>query len=127
MLALLQQLQEPDVRQARSRLYEWVERGRWSPEQLYERRIEFESALHTIDMVAVLLREKMLPKEPLMRAWGGMIARCWADGKPYVLWRRHVLDHRPDLWKSLEQLGEEALRREREKATVEGSAPWLQA
>ena len=109
-LALTLQIQDERVRAARGRLYELVEGGA-SGNALLQHAAEIEPALQILDVLATMLDAQMLPRQPLMSNWGGMIARCWQAGEPFVRARR-AREGRADLWQGFERLALEAVRLE---------------
>ncbi len=124
MLQMILEIQAEGPRTARKKLYELTSgRTKVSLADLYRRRNEVEPALHIINSISLMVDEGMIPEKPIMRDWGGLIARCWCASKGLVLVRR-AREGRPDLWKPLENFGEKALLLERSKAHESELAWW---
>ena len=140
LLALVLQLQAPEARAARGVLYDLVEDGGCTPEQMADLRQapnagdrrDAEPAMQILDVLGVMLAAGQLPSEPIFDAWGGMIARCWCASENYVRFRR-VREGRPDFWRNYQNLGEECVELERAKVAsddwpADAPAPkWLTA
>jgi hypothetical protein len=117
MVQIIQQIQDDEVaRKARNKLFEYVYDKEPLPLwELYVRRSEVEPALHVMDTLAILVQQRMVPSRPVMRSWGGLIARLWCASEALVLLRR-LVEERDDLWSLFEELAESAIRVERQKS-----------
>lgn len=119
LLDLLLRLQEEKTLVARMVLYGLETKGQQSDEELLSIAADVEPVLRLLDLIAQLIYSKKLSREPFVEGdWAGMIARCWKCSEPFVMARRRR-ENRPDLWRQLQRLGEEAARStQREEAEL---------
>lgn len=102
LLSLMLALQTTEVVCSTKALYEYRRKG-LSGEDLLAHRNEIEPAIRVLETVGVLAKYEFLPRDVLMREWGGMVRDVWSASEGFVKARREK-DGQPYLWESLEWL-----------------------
>lgn len=102
-LEIIGRLQADPMREARGRLFA----AHCSPEPIGETTSDAETVAQVFDVMGILMRGGMIPKDLLLRPWGPAICKSWHSTSNLVHARRRR-DKNPNLWESFEWLYHEA-------------------
>jgi hypothetical protein len=107
ILSLVNYLQSPDVRDARTLVRRDLRSKPYANWSDVEKR-SADAVCANYDVVAVLIfQEKLVPKEPFLRNWGPSIVDCFEILRPHILELQKPENSGPEYWDDFAQLYQE--------------------
>jgi hypothetical protein len=102
----LDHIQPQEIRMSRRRLFHLQKQGLTLDKWTHEDKIEAEKVCQTYDVVGIMVRNGMLPKEIIIENWGHSILGCWNAASGLVEQYR-VKGNTPELWDDFQWIANE--------------------